>query len=215
MNLHSHMRSFLIGILTTLIIGTLNFQSCQNPTSALEVLEEVNPSITIDFIRFDQFLQGDTTSPAVQHFAQLTEEFPAFANVYRRNVLEVRGEEELINEVEIMRTDTSFYNLYTTVQETFADSEDLETELAQALENYGNTFDIPQEQLPLIYGFISGFIYQAFVFEDQGKSGVGIGLDMFLSSDFPYTKILRNNPQFSAYLVRSYNQDQKFKFMTY
>ena len=66
---------------------------------------------------------------------------------------------------------------------------------------------------PNIYTFTSEYTYQKFIFEDAGKDGLGIGLDMFLGSNYDYKRIDPNNPAFSDYLTKTFSREYMVKMM--
>ena len=99
-----------------------------------------------------------------------------------------------------MLQDTGFQKLMDDVNAEFADLSKIENELGALLHNYTDVFDI--YETPKVYSFISGFVYQSFVFDDIEQEGIGIGLDMFLGADFPYAQINPSNPAFSRYLTQ-------------
>lgn len=103
-----------------------------------------------------------------------------------------------------MLTDTSYHHLRSDVQALYSDIGDLSPRISQTVENYMNLFDI--KEIPAVYTFISGFVYQTFLFADGSRDGIGVGLDMFLGEDFPYKKIDPSNARFSEYLTRTYDE---------
>ncbi len=91
------------------------------------------------------------------------------------------------------------------VDSVYGDFRETEDELAQAFQFASYYF--PRKQTPDIFTFISEFTYQRFIFDNQGKDGIALGLDMFLGEEYPYRKYVPNNTFFSQYLVRRYNKD--------
>jgi len=65
----------------------------------------------------------------------------------------------------------------------------------------------PNYQIPAFYTLNSEFGYQSFIFTENQRDGVGIGLDLFLSEDVDYKTIDPREPTFSDYLTRTYNED--------
>jgi len=91
----------------------------------------------------------------------------------------------------------------------FKDFEPLELEFEEAFQFYKYYF--PESQTPDLYTFTSEYSYQNFIFDDNGKDGLGIGLDMFLGADYPYRKYLPENPSFSEYFTRAFNKEHLVK----
>ena len=204
---------FFIPKVLILFAACFLMSSCGDNKIKQETIVKIQPKTEAKVIRFDQLLKAyDLGEDIFVRFDGLSQKYPAFSSLFQNELLDARDSDRLAVELDIIDADTSYSNLYHKVQETFTDFDKyILPELSQGIENYGASFGIPEEQLPTIYSFIGGFTLQAFVFSDAGKEGVGVGLDMFLSSDFPYSKILAKNPSFSEYLVRSYNKDHLVK----
>lgn len=109
-----------------------------------------------------------------------------------------------------LRRDSSFGVLYEDVRADFKDVTSLQKEFGLAFSNYVEMLS-GSSAAPTVYTFISGFQYQCFVFEHENEEALGLGLDLFLGSSFPYGKIDPGNPAFSAYLTRSFNKDHMVK----
>jgi hypothetical protein len=82
---------------------------------------------------------------------------------------------------------------------------EVQSELAEAFRYLQYYF--PGNRVPNVYTLISGFGYFPFIFDDGDRDGLGISLEMFLGSDFPYRTFVGNVPAFSDYLVRTYNHE--------
>ena len=194
-----HIQYVLIGVAILLIVI-----ACKEDSNGARALSTVNPSIQAEFIRAEQLLQeGD--------LASLKNESPDFYNLYFRDILGVMDTSEIAAVNQGITQDTGYMKLYEEVQINYADLGQVRNEVNQALENYIEAFGLTEAQLPNVYTFISGFIYQAFVFQDGPREGVGVGLDMFLGRDFSYKDAMPKDPLFSDYLTRSYNADHLAK----
>jgi hypothetical protein len=70
----------------------------------------------------------------------------------------------------------------------------------------------PDFASPDVYTLLSEYGLQGFIFEGRGgKDALGVGLDMFLSQSFDYKRLEPDNPGFSSYITRSWNQDHLVK----
>ena len=185
--------------------------SCGEQSGYIESIEPISPTLKVDLVRFDQKVKHLPHDNLVPAFQTLRDQYPAFARLYTDQLLNARDETRLVAELELIGTDTSYQKLYDEVQQRFSETAEVEKELSQAIENYMAVFDIPKNQQPAIYTLISGFAYQCFVFDDEEKTGIGVGLDMFLGDDFPYKDVDPKNPIFSQYRIRTYNQDHLAK----
>ncbi len=192
----------------------LGILSCTNDGRHSEAIEELSPVITAEIVRFDQLLKSIPQDDLLTGFRSLQDQYPHFSRVLFHEVLETRTEDLVLNELEIITSDTNYLRLYNDVQDIYGDMTEVIPEISQALENYVDLFGLSNNQIPTLYTFISGFANQAFVFDDGGQNGLGLGLDMFLGSEFPYTVIHAANPSFSQYLVRTYNRDHIVKKIT-
>lgn len=91
----------------------------------------------------------------------------------------------------------------------YSDMTDIQAQLSEAFQYLQYYF--PGNRVPNVYTLISGFGYFPFIFEDGERDGLGISLEMFLGSDFPYRTFTGNVNAFSDYLTRTYNRDHLAK----
>jgi hypothetical protein len=87
----------------------------------------------------------------------------------------------------------------------YAQMEEVQAQFTTAFQYLQYYF--PGNRPPTVYTLISGFGFFPFIFEDGERDGLGISLEMFLGSEFPYRSFVGNNPAFSNYLVRTFNRD--------
>lgn len=157
--------------------------------------------IDLDYrlVRFDQ---EDTQNTV----AALMNKYPVFGGIYFNNVVPVLREEDPEALYQEIVGQKDFKSLVDTCQLVFSDmtTNNKELELSfRLLQHY-----LPEIDVPDIYTFVSGFAHQLFLFETESqKNAVGVGLDMFLGGDFPYSSVAPENPSFSDYLSRSFNRD--------
>ena len=190
------------------LILIFSFASCH------EVDPEYIPpidDISVDFeiVRFDEALVNVSldSSSAIKKVAELKEDYPAFFKVYFANVLPIKGDDpaEFVQNLMGFLTDDRIEKLIDTTNIVFPNMDKIRQEFDQAFRIYKYYF--PQFEAPNVYTYISEFSHQAFIFPDLEKDGIGIGLDMFLGSSYPYVRMARENPAFSQYLVRAFNKD--------
>ena len=156
--------------------------------------------------RFEQDLfQLDTTNFALA-LANLEEEYGDFAQIYFKQILASKdprvapdGHEAYVRG---FVTFSSVRHLYDTTQVVFQDFDALKADFDQAFQFFQYYF--PNRKVPDLTTFISEYTYAAFVY---GENSLAVGLDFFLGQDYPYTKYNPANPNFSAYLTRSFNKD--------
>jgi len=186
------------------LVILLAFIGCREGSTSMETLTKVNPRVETDFLRAEQLLQEG-------NLEALRQASPDFYNLYFGQILSIPDNSTFDQVNAEITQDTAYLNLYAEVQKQFPNLTRVEAEVNQALENYATLFELPDASIPDIYTFISGFIYQTFVFQDGRKEGIGVSLEMFLGNEFSYKSAMPKNPLFSDYLSRAYNQDHLAK----
>ncbi len=165
----------------------------------------------IEIVRFEQLLFPDTNITAAEIEA-LAGEHPAFSDIYFQYVFP--GADDFVEEdpeLRIQNIQATIRHprtqwLFDTVQQIYPDLSEVEAELEEAF-RYAKYY-FPEKETPRIYTTISDFGYFPFVYaEDSLRDGIGISLEMFLGSDFPYMSYTGLNNAFSDYLIRSYNKE--------
>ncbi len=202
------MKYYHHALLIFLALTLLVVVSCKEDGTAFqEIRTEIKPLQAIDLIRYDRIIEDLDTSDILADYHDRTEGIIPFRRLHDEQLLGLSNDEELKAELLGLRRDTSFYNLYQEVQDRLGDLQEEGRALAQTFENRNALLGLPPQDIPDVYGFISGFTYQSFVFDDGDKDGIGIGLDMFLGEEFPYQDLFGSDPRFSSYLIRTYNKD--------
>lgn len=181
--------------------------SCESDVSFTEQRTEISPTVSTELVRYDRIIENLDTADILSDYANKTKEIQSFRSLHDRQLLGLTSEEALIKELKTFQADTSYQNLYKEVQVILKDLSDEKQAIDQTLENYLSLTDKSNEDLPSIYGFISGFTYQAFLFDDGQRDGIGLGLEMYLGEEFPYEKAFASDPRFSSYLTRTYNKE--------
>jgi len=155
---------------------------------------------SIQVTRFDKSISADSIQ-------ELRDKFPAFTKIYLENILNISKIEEGggANELNLFMQDEFIAALNHKVDSVYLDLDNVERQLSYSLGLFKEKLD--PDFNPSIYTFISGLVYQTILFEDDGKDGIGLGLDMFLGKNFPYKSLATQNPAFSDYIVRAFNED--------
>ena len=194
------------GAIFILVLLTALYSCSESPASG-ESIAPLDPTMQAEVVRFEQLIKVLPEDDLVSGYRNLAREYPGFAQLYSENLIEARDSLSLLKELTLTRTDSSYLQLQAEVENRLEDLDYEYRQLSQLLENYSKLLDLPPSSIPRVYTFISGFAYQAFVFDDGGKNGVGLGLDMFLGEDFPYQEIHPADPLFSYYLSRTYSKE--------
>ncbi len=162
--------------------------------------------VPVHIRRFEQDLFAIDTSQVAGGIALLQEQYPEFAPLFFKEVigaydpmLAPDGPEVYIRG---LLTHPAVRQLYDTTQIVFADLEPVQQEFGQALKFFKYYF--PQQPVPDLTTFISEYTLAAFIY---GDNRLAVGLDFFLGADYPYQRYNPGNPNFSRYLVRSFNKD--------
>lgn len=194
---------FYLGIFTLIILF-----SCQTTDSnAPDVVD-----IGVDFktIHFEDLLFGLDSNMIAQELGELETSHPAFVNLFFESILPLTDKSGSINEQELIGfiNDPFLINLKDTLDQVF-DRSAIRSEFEKAFKYAKHYF--PNWNTPNIYTLISGFAYQRFLFEDEDGDALGVGLDFFLGSNYPYKQIDPSNPSYSDYLTRTFNEDHIIK----
>jgi len=174
-----------------------------------EVVPDVSEiEVKYRLARFEQILTNILRSSQKQMgMDMIPQTHEAFYKTYFKSVLPIRGfgTKDFLPNIDSLWHDQENIKLYNRVTNMYGDFKSEKAEIDQAYKYMSHYF--PQFVPPNVYTFISDFGNQVFLYEDQGRDGVGIGLDMFLGEEFPYTQFSKENPAFSAYLSRTFNRD--------
>lgn len=187
MNLKKIVLSIFLLILTITQVGCK-----QNRT--YELSENAETQIKIH--RFDKALLAITPENALQSTENLFETYPKFMEVFALEVMNENPKDKAAVALLIKNymTDSTFTQVNHDVRKTFDNVETIEQNLSLAFSKMKNA--IPNFKIPEIYFFISGF-NQSLLF---GDGFVGIGIDMYLGSEYPaYAEI--------AYDYMTYNMN--------
>ncbi len=165
--------------------------------------------ITLDYklVRFDELLASMDTNNIGEEIKLLEKKQPDFYKIFFKSILsfDVLGKEDFEKNLHGFLTDSRILKLQDTVAIVFSDFEKKTMqEIDEAMRFMKYYF--PDFKAPNIYTYTSEYTYQRFLFQDKDRDGLGIGLDMFLGSDYPYKALDPNNPAFSQYLTRTFSE---------
>ncbi len=196
------MKSFKFVLLVSLF-----FMGCVS-NSDNNIPDVSNIKIDFDIHRFDHELKSLDSLKMLDQIQALKAKYPAFANLYFNSIypIDLQDAELLSNTLK-----GEFFNyLLDTTSTVFGEMADIKKDLHEAYQFLKYYF--PNSDIPDVYCLVSEFGYQRFIFSDENeKDALGIGLDLFMGSDFPYKEIDPSNPAFSDYLTRSFNKEHLVK----
>ncbi len=200
--------SFIISIVFTLV--------CLSCGEDIKVPDVSKVEVDVDFHRFDRDFNSLDTLNMEESLRQLESKYPVFAPLFYTSILPLKSPTALQDRAALGTNISRYINdefamsLFDTVQIVFPDLETEEKELEAALKYLKHYF--PNTGNYNVYAFVSDFGYQTFIMEDeQGKDGLGLGLDMFLGADYPYKALISKNATFSDYITRSFNKQHLVK----
>jgi hypothetical protein len=160
--------------------------------------------IKLDIVRFDQAMFALDTANIDAGLQKLSRLYPAFYHLYFNNILPLTNDSSKLGlSVKNFINDQQIHKLYDTTQTVMKNWPEIEKEIKQAFRFV--KYYIPTFKPPKIYTFISEYSMQRMIFQDKNADGLGIGLDLFLGNQYPYKSVDPTNPNFSAYLTRTFN----------
>ncbi len=182
------------------------FWQCQNDNEIL--LPDVSDiNVDVNIRRFEQDLFTADTNTIAAELSAIQQKYPFFAPLFFGEVLGVNDPRVLQGQskTEYLRgfvTFPSLRQLYETCSEEFDDMTTIKADFHKTFQYLKYYF--PNDSVPDITTFISEYSIGLFIY---GQHSLAIGLDFFLGSDYPYQSLNSTNPNFSAYLTRSFNKD--------
>jgi hypothetical protein len=160
--------------------------------------------------RFDRDIIKIDTNNIDDSLIEFQSNYPKLFNLYFKDVLGMDVSEGAVqNNIKSYLTNSMTRGLYDTIHTIYPNLDVVNKEFQSAFKYMQYYF--PGFVEPNIYSLVSGFGYQKFLFKDGDKDGIGIALDMYLGSTFPYKTIDPQNPIFSEYITRTFNQDHIVK----
>lgn len=195
--------SWKFAVILFTILG-FGLMGCGND-NVMEVPNVGHIDVPVEVRRFEQDLFSIDTNQIEASLAELEAAYPEFSEVYFTYVLGSKNP-QLAPEghaayVQGFLRHPAIRFLYDTTQIVYPDLEAVKPEFQQAFQFLKYYF--PEVPTPGITTFISEYSIAAFIY---GRGDLGIGLDFFLGNDYPYARYVPNNPNFSAYLTRTFDQ---------
>lgn len=191
--------------LFTLFMSSALLWGCQSEEQ--EFIPDVSEiESQVDIRRFDQALFQLDTNNTAAGLEKLAETYPQLSEIYFSRILRATDPRLAPNGpapyVKGFLQHKPVRNLYDSVQAHYPELSGVETELEQAFRYYQHYF--PNEPVPTVSTLITEYAVAAFVY---GENDLGISLDYFLGSSYPYQKLNPKDPAFSAYLTRTFNRE--------
>jgi hypothetical protein len=162
--------------------------------------------VQVEVRRFEKALFSIDTTQVAEQLAQLETAYPEFSAIFFGQLMGSKdpriapqGHEAYMQGF-IQHPFVA--NLYDTCMILYEDLGWFEQDLEQALKYL--KYHFPELTVPHVTTFVSEFSIANFIYEGNA---LATGLDFFLGEEYPYIKYNGGNPNFSNYLVRTYNRD--------
>ena len=145
--------------------------------------KDIEP-VAVEIVRFDSALLAVRADSVKQDVMQLYADYEAFMPLYIEGVLRLPMEdtayfsEQLANF--LVDTTMGFAQTNALAKERFANVDSLQEALNMGFSRLHYLY--PEWEIPTVYLFVSGFNSTVIYYEDM----MGVGVDMYLGSDYPY-----------------------------
>ena len=160
-----------------------------------------NIKLNVPLVRFDEEINALTLQNLSKAAPALKKKYGLFYDDYMAKMLGVgsTADTAYYKPLREVLKNESFADLKKSVQNTFSNTTEIETELTQAFKHV--RYFYPKQKIPQIISFYSGFTVQTPI----GNNYIGVGLDMFLGPGSKYYPALRQSIPY--YLSRRFNKE--------
>ncbi|MDG1476007.1 MAG: hypothetical protein P8Q14_02570 [Vicingaceae bacterium] len=167
--------STLKTLITLVLITTI--LSCGNNPLDIDV-SKVDVKLSVK--RFDQDLFQYKNGITPENVGELNTKYGLFLQDFTQSVINIGSikHEDINKRLNAFTNDTYINEVKTDVANVYTDFSVYENELNEAFKHYKHYF--PKKNIPEIITYVSGFNYAI----TTDKAYLGIGLDMFLGSDY-------------------------------
>ena len=200
-----------INTLSIALVGLIFLLGGCSKGNNIPNVDHISPDFEI--VRGDEMLASIDSLTELAAIGDMIQAHPRFWDLFWANILPVEPADEpdsIFAQVRMIATDARIEAILDSVLQEYPDMQGLEAEFFEAFQYFEYYF--PGNQAPTVYTLISDFGFFPFIFEDDElRDGVGISLEMFLGSDFPYQMFAGDHAVFSSYLTRAYNRDHIVK----
>ena len=190
------------GIIAALLFACLGCSS-EAPTPDVSHIE-----VDVEFTRFDSLLFSLDSSSSANTYSEIKTDHPAFVEIYVHRILGLPKSSDSLTQSRLTAVAQApqIRALRDSIRLHYSDLGKVKEEFRDAFQFYKYYF--PEFSVPDVYFCFTEFAIGTFLFETEaGRDGLGLSLDMFLGSTFPYELLAQNETTFSQYLVRTFNAD--------
>ena len=165
----------------SILIFSLVLCGCDNKYHYIP--KDIEP-ISVNIVRFDSALLAVRADSAMQDVKRLYAEYEAFMPVYVEGVLRLPMADTAYFSQQLAHflvdTIMGFAQTNALAKERFANIDSIQSALNTAFSRLHYLY--PDWTIPTVYLFVSGFNSTVFYYNDM----LGVGIDMYLGSDYPY-----------------------------
>ncbi|HKK76413.1 MAG TPA: hypothetical protein VJ953_15140 [Saprospiraceae bacterium] len=182
-------------------IFSLVLVSCQSDAGK-DIPEVEGIEVDVELRRFEQDLFSLDTNTLEADLAELQAAYPLFSELYFQQIVPAkRAPQGFVEFIKGFITFPQIRSLYDTTQVLYGDLSAYQQDLEQAFRFYKYYF--PERSTPQVTTYISEYAIGAFIY---GEDQLAVGLDFFLGANYPYGRYNPGNPNFSNYLIRTFNR---------
>lgn len=185
-----------------LIIGLIFALNACVQLDRAEVPDVSDITVELEIRRFEQDLFQADTNQLLAELQTLKTQYPLFSELYFAEILGAKGSpEENVRYIKGFLSFPEVQDLYQACMDQYADFSEVKAEMEQAFRYYKYYF--PEKATPQLTTYLSEYSIGAFIY---GEDQLAVGLDFFLGADYPYAKYNPGNPNFSNYLIRTFDR---------
>ncbi len=183
-------------IIFGLLILFMMFPGCKSSTNNHNDVSEKDINLRLD--RFEQELFS-TKKIDTLFVKQTRLKYGTFFDLYCERMIQLPNSNDavLASNLNEYTKDKYIREVYDESQNVYSKVTDLKTELEAAFNNYNHYF--PKKVIPGIVTYIAPFNYNVMTMD----SVLGVGLDMYLGSDFKYYSSL----ELPQYMIRKFSKE--------
>lgn len=182
---HKHKIFFPIGFL---IFALFFVHSCKSDQGR-EVADVSHIEVDLGVKRFEKDLMTADTNNIHSALVKLDQDYPVFFDCFLTNIMGLPEQDTIIGYAENVRKMISFGGFqaaFDSTMEVYSDIRDIEESLREGFRFF--KYHFPERHIPDIVTFVSHYSYGAVT---CGDSLIGIGLDLFLGSDYTWYPALQ------------------------
>lgn len=194
------------------VLCSVLFFRCK-PETGMKIPKDIE-TVETEYIRFDHLVQEMDTNDILNSFRSLDSLHPIMTQLYfKRLVPLIRPGEVLEISPDVVKGFARApltQKFYHDIDSVYGDLSVLKNEMNQALSYYH--FYFPSRDIPDVYTVMTECAYFPFIFSDEEeKDALGLSLELFLGSEYPYQRFAQQSPVFSNYNIHTLTPDHLVK----